>query len=108
MKLFVISDIHGSVYYLKKALNKFNESKSDLLVILGDILYHGPRNPLPDEYNPKEVVKLLDEYRNKGAEGLMCNTNKTYEFKRSKGCLKLKVMQTIFCRILKLFFLTKT
>lgn len=65
MKLFVISDIHGSVYYLKKALNKFNESKSDLLVILGDILYHGPRNPLPDEYNPKEVVKLLDEYKNK-------------------------------------------
>lgn len=65
MKLFVISDIHGSVYYLKKALEKFESTKSDLLVILGDILYHGPRNDLPREYNPKEVVKMLSEYKTK-------------------------------------------
>ena len=50
--------------------------------------------------NMDEVLKLLDEYRNIGAEGLMCNTNKTYEFKRSKGCLKLKVMQTMDLKII--------
>lgn len=60
MKLFFISDIHGSVYYLKKALERFQEEKADYIVILGDILYHGARNPLPLEYNPKEVISLLN------------------------------------------------
>lgn len=65
MKLFFISDIHGSLYYLKKALNEFEKEKADYLVILGDALYHGPRNPLPKEYNPKEVANLLNEYKDK-------------------------------------------
>ena len=47
-----------------------------------------------------EVLKLLDEYRATGAEGLMCNIDKVYEFKRSKGCLKLKVMQTMDLEII--------
>lgn len=62
MKLFFISDIHGSIYYLKKALEFFNEEKADYLVILGDILYHGARNPLPQEYSPKEVIDLINSY----------------------------------------------
>ena len=47
-----------------------------------------------------EVLRLLDKYRTKGAEGLMCNIDKVYEFKRSKGCLKLKVMQTCDLKII--------
>jgi putative phosphoesterase len=62
MKLFFISDIHGSIYYLRKALERFEEEKADFIVILGDILYHGARNPLPLEYNPKEVIALLNSY----------------------------------------------
>lgn len=64
MKIFVISDIHGSVYYLKKALEAFKEEKAQLLLILGDELYHGPRNDLPKEYNPKEIVELLNPLKN--------------------------------------------
>lgn len=62
MKLFFISDIHGSVFYLKKALAKFERSGAPYLVILGDELYHGARNPLPPEYNPKEAAELLNGY----------------------------------------------
>lgn len=65
MKLFFISDIHGSIDDLKNAINLFESEKADYLVILGDILYHGPRNPLPQNYNPQEVVKLLNNYKNK-------------------------------------------
>lgn len=61
MKVMFISDIHGSAKYCSKALEKFKGSQSDLLVILGDILYHGPRNDLPEDYNCKEVIKMLNE-----------------------------------------------
>lgn len=63
MKLFIASDIHGSLYYTNKMLEKFVESKADYLVLLGDILYHGPRNGLPNDYNPKEVSKRLNGYK---------------------------------------------
>ena len=62
MKLFFISDIHGSYFYFKKAIERFNEEKADYLVILGDILYHGARNPLPKEYDPKGVIELINDY----------------------------------------------
>lgn len=65
MKLFIISDIHGSLYYLKKALAIFDKGNYDKLVILGDEIYHGPRNPLPKDYAPKEVIELLNSYRDK-------------------------------------------
>lgn len=65
MKLFFISDIHGSLFYLKKALENYNKEKADYIVILGDALYHGPRNPLPKDYNPKEVAQLLNKYKDK-------------------------------------------
>jgi len=63
MKVFVISDIHGSYKFLNDFMKIYNEEKSDLLVILGDILYHGPRNPLPLDYNPQKVASLLNEIK---------------------------------------------
>ena len=68
MKLMIASDIHGSAYYLEKLLCRFNEEKPDKLILLGDILYHGPRNDLPEEYNPKKVIELLNNMKEK----LMC------------------------------------
>ena len=65
MKLFIISDIHGDIGCLKKAIEKFDEEGADRIVILGDILYHGPRNDIPKEYNPKEVISLLSQFKNK-------------------------------------------
>lgn len=65
MKLLIISDIHGSLYYTKLALEVFNRESADYIIILGDELYHGARNPLPKEYNPKEVAALLNEYSDK-------------------------------------------
>lgn len=60
MKLFILSDIHGSEEFLQTALKAYLIEKPDYLVILGDILYHGPRNPLPSGYNPKGVIELLN------------------------------------------------
>lgn len=65
MKLLVASDIHGSYYYCKKLIEKFNQEKFDYLVLLGDILYHGPRNELSMEYDCKKVSELLNEYKDK-------------------------------------------
>lgn len=65
MKLFFISDIHGSVYYLQKALERFLEEEADYIVILGDILYHGARNPLSLEYDAKKVTEIINGYADK-------------------------------------------
>lgn len=65
MKIFFIADIHGSFHYLKKALEKFEQENADYIAILGDELYHGARNPLPVEYNPKEAAPLLNKYADK-------------------------------------------
>lgn len=65
MKLMIISDIHGSYSCLKKVIDIFEEEKADKLLILGDILYHGPRNPLPLGHDPKKVVTLLNQYKDK-------------------------------------------
>lgn len=65
MKYFVISDIHGSSLYLKKALEAFELEKADQILILGDILYHGPRNDLPLGYAPKEVIPMLNPLKDK-------------------------------------------
>lgn len=60
MKLFIASDLHGSAYYCRKMLEKYKESGAEKLVLLGDILYHGPRNDLPRDYAPKEVIEMLN------------------------------------------------
>ena len=59
MKLLICSDIHGDADTLATLLSRFFEEKADKLVILGDILYHGPRNDLPEGYAPKKVIALL-------------------------------------------------
>ena len=64
MKYFIASDIHGSLYYCEKMLQSYREEKADKLVLLGDILYHGPRNDLPRDYAPKKVIELLNELKN--------------------------------------------
>lgn len=62
MKLFFISDIHGSLHYLKLAVKCFEKEQASHIIMLGDALYHGPRNPLPEGYNPKGTAQLLNEY----------------------------------------------
>lgn len=62
MKLFFISDIHGSIYYLNQALERYSVEDADYIIILGDILYHGARNPLPKDYDPKGVIGILNNY----------------------------------------------
>ena len=64
MKLFIASDIHGSMYYTSQMLEAFKRECAEKLVLLGDILYHGPRNDLPEEYNPKGVIALLNSMSN--------------------------------------------
>ena len=63
MKYMFASDIHGSIYYCKKMLEAYQSEKADRLVLLGDLLYHGPRNDLPKEYAPKEVIAALNEVK---------------------------------------------
>ena len=60
MKLFIASDIHGSAYYAEKMIDAFKKELCGKMVILGDILYHGPRNDLPKDYNPKKVIDMLN------------------------------------------------
>ena len=60
MKLMIASDIHGSLKYCKELVKRYNEEKCEKLILLGDVLYHGPRNDLPEEYNPKGVIALLN------------------------------------------------
>lgn len=65
MKYLVASDIHGSIKYAKRLLEIYQEEQANTLILLGDLYYHGPRNPLPLEYNPMEVSKILNQYKDK-------------------------------------------
>ncbi len=60
MKLMIASDLHGSMKYAKIMKERYDAEKPEKLILLGDLLYHGPRNDLPEEYAPKEVIKLLN------------------------------------------------
>ena len=62
MKYLVISDIHGSYYYAKIIERLIEQEQPNKIILLGDLYYHGPRNPLPLEYNPKEVSNILNKY----------------------------------------------
>ena len=64
MKWMIASDIHGSAKYCRMLLEAQCREKPDKTVLLGDLLYHGPRNDLPKEYAPKEVLKLLNQRKN--------------------------------------------
>lgn len=60
----IASDIHGSAYYCRKLLEAYDREGADRLLLLGDILYHGPRNDLPKDYATKEVIALLNARKN--------------------------------------------
>ena len=63
MKIMIASDIHGSVHYCRRLLDGFDREGAGRLLLLGDILYHGPRNDLPEGYAPKEVIAMLNEMK---------------------------------------------
>lgn len=65
MKWMVASDIHGSAYYCDKMIKRFSEESADRLILLGDLLYHGPRNDLPKDYNPQSVIAQLNSIKSK-------------------------------------------
>lgn len=65
MKLIIASDIHGSAYWCRKLCDLIEAQQPDKLILLGDLLYHGPRNDLPRDYAPKEVIPMLSQYREK-------------------------------------------
>ena len=60
MKFLIASDIHGSAYYCEQLLQAFEREQAARLLLLGDILYHGPRNDLPRDYAPKKVIAMLN------------------------------------------------
>ena len=68
MKWMIASDIHGSALFCEKMFERFEEENADRLILLGDLLYHGPRNDLPEGYAPKEVIRMLNEH----ADKLLC------------------------------------
>ena len=65
MKLMIASDLHGSSYWCTRMLEAYKKEQPDRLIFLGDILYHGPRNDLPKEYAPKEVIAQLSPLKEK-------------------------------------------
>ena len=65
MKLLIASDLHGSAPACRKLLDIFAASGAERLILLGDLLYHGPRNNLPEGYDPKAVIAMLSEYADK-------------------------------------------
>ncbi len=67
-KLMIASDIHGSAYYCEKWMDAIEREEPDKILLLGDLLYHGPRNPLPQGYDPKAVAEML----NKKKEKIIC------------------------------------
>lgn len=68
MKLMIASDIHGSAYWCEKLLEAWRSEDMPRMLLLGDLLYHGPRNDLPKDYAPKRVIELLNGIR----EHLLC------------------------------------
>ena len=65
MKYMIISDIHGDIDNLKAALNQCNQHQCDYILLLGDLLNHGPRNGLPNKYSPMEIAEELNMYKHK-------------------------------------------
>ena len=61
MKWMIASDIHGSAYYCRLLMQAFDRERADRLLLLGDLLYHGPRNSLPRDYDPPQVIQMLNE-----------------------------------------------
>ncbi len=60
MHWMIASDIHGSAYWCRQLMEAYEREKADRMLLLGDLLYHGPRNDLPAEYAPKQVIEMLN------------------------------------------------
>ena len=65
MKFVIASDIHGSAYWCGKLVELIEKEQPDKILLLGDLLYHGPRNDLPRDYAPKQVIPMLSQYKDK-------------------------------------------
>ncbi len=65
MKFLIASDIHGSAFYCDLLLKAIEKENADRIILLGDILYHGPRNDLPRDYAPKKVIEMLNPIKEK-------------------------------------------
>lgn len=65
MKYLIFSDLHGSAKAAEFIANKFVDEKCDMMICLGDVLYHGPRNDLPEYYSPKQVIQILNPFADK-------------------------------------------
>ena len=63
MKFIIASDIHGSAFWCQKLMDLVEKEQPDKLILLGDLLYHGPRNDLPRDYTPKKVIPMLSKYK---------------------------------------------
>ena len=68
MKWLIASDIHGSAYYCEEIFRVFREEKADRVLLLGDLLYHGPRNRLPETYDPQKAISILNAHK----EDILC------------------------------------
>lgn len=68
MKWMIASDIHGSAYYCNQMIQAYQKEQADRLLLLGDLLYHGPRNDLPRDYQPKQVIEMLNAQK----EDILC------------------------------------
>ena len=62
MKMIIASDIHGSAYWCRKLMDLAEQHQPEKLILLGDLLYHGPRNDLPRDYAPKQVIPMLSAW----------------------------------------------
>ena len=60
MKLFIATDLHGSSFFAERVVDKFHKSNADMLILLGDVYNHGPRNPFPKDYAPLKVAQMLN------------------------------------------------
>lgn len=103
MKWLIASDIHGSGYYCQKLLEAFEKEKADKLVLLGDILYHGPRNDLPKEYNPKAVIQMLNNIK----ENILCvRGNCDSEVDQMVLAFPIMAEYAVICEKEKMIYLT--
>ena len=89
MKILIASDIHGSAYYCRKLVEQIHAHRPDKIFLLGDILYHGPRNDLPRQYCPKEVIALLNPLADS-----ICAVRGNCEAEVDQMVLDFDVMQT--------------
>ena len=101
MKYLIASDIHGSELWCSKMLKAFEDEGADKLVFLGDILYHGPRNDLPENYLPKKVIADLNALKDKILICMKGNCDAevdemVLDFPITPGCKEVKLNDTVF------------